>query len=86
MSSTGAAIGYGYTSAAALKYALRERKPGFIVTGVLGTLLSVLFAVLLLVPIPAFSCSLGRESYLCLLVWVALGAFFFLKTRRSGKT
>jgi hypothetical protein len=81
MASIGAAIGYGYTSAAAFVFAKQEKNKGIMVTGVLGTLMSVMFAVLLLVPIPFFNCSLGRESYICLLAWVVLGLVFYLKTR-----
>ena len=78
MSSIGAAIGYGYTSASAWKLARKEGKNGVACTGMLGVLFAVLFAVLLLVPIALFNCSLGKESYLCLIVWVILGISFYL--------
>lgn len=83
MSSTGAAIGYGYTSAAAFKYALRENNTSVKVTGILGMIMSVAFLVLLLVPIPMFSCSLGKESYICLAIWVVLGLVFFFSSRKN---
>ena len=82
MSSIGAAIGYGYTSLAAFRFARREHKVGIAVTGLLGTLFAVIFVVLLLVPIPMFSTSLGRESYICLFVWVILGVVFYASTRK----
>lgn len=47
--------------------------------------MAVVFAVLLLVPIPGLSCSLGKESYICLLIWVALGLIFYLIGRRKKK-
>jgi amino acid transporter len=81
MSSIGAAIGYGYTSASAFVFAKKEGKRGIMVTGILGTLMAVMFAVLLLVPIPFFNCSLGKESYTCLLAWIVLGLVFYVKTR-----
>ncbi len=81
MSSLGAAIGYGYTSAAALKYALAEKKTGIIITGVIGIIMAVCFAVLLLVPIPMFNCSLGKESYICLIIWIVLGAIFYFTSK-----
>lgn len=83
MSSTGAAIGYGYTSAAALKYAIREKNKSTIVTGIIGVVMSIAFLVLLLVPIPMFNCSLGKQSYICLIIWIVLGAIFFLASKKN---
>lgn len=85
MSSLGAAVGYGYTSAAAARLAKQEGNGGILFTGVLGTVLAVLFAVLLLIPIPGLSCSLGRESYICLVIWVALGAVFYFVSGKRRK-
>lgn len=82
MSSLGAAIGYGYTSLAAAKYALAEKKPGLVLTGILGTIMGLAFCILLLVPIKAFGCSLGRESMICLVAWIVLGVVFHAVTRR----
>lgn len=82
MSSVGAAIGYGYTSLSAYRFARQEHCTGIMFSGLLGTLFSLLFVVLLLIPIPLFSCSLGTESYICLAVWILLGLLFFW---RSGK-
>lgn len=76
MSSVGAAIGYGYTSAAAFKFALKEKNTGIMVTGALGTVFAVACAVILLVPIKGLNCSLGKESYICLGVWTVLGIIF----------
>lgn len=85
MSAIGAAIGYGYTSAASLKFSLQEKNAGVIVTSVLGLLLSAAFAILLLVPIPAFHCSLGKQSYISLGVWVVLGIVFYGSTALKRK-
>lgn len=78
MSSLGAAIGYGYTSAAAAKFAKMEGNKSIRITGLLGTLLAIAFAILLLIPIPGLNCSLGKESYICLIIWIVIGAFFYL--------
>ncbi len=86
MSSLGAAIGYGYTSAAAMIAARREGNRTVMVTGALGTVFAVCFAVLLLVPIPLLHCSLGKESYICLAVWVVLGILFYFGTQRKQQT
>ena len=83
MSSLGAAVGYGYTSAAAAKLARRERNTGILVTGIIGVAMAVVFAALLLIPIPGLSCSLGKESYICLAVWVILGVAFYFTSRNN---
>lgn len=83
MSSLGAAIGYGYTSAAAVKFAKKEGNVGIQITGIIGTILAIAFMVLLLVPIPMFNCSLGKESYICLIVWIVLGIIFYLSTKKK---
>ena len=83
ISAVGASIGFGFTSAAALKYALQEKQKGVATTGLLGVLISVFFAVILLVPIPAFPGSLGRETYLCLGVWTLLGVLFFIGANKK---
>lgn len=77
MSSIGATIGYAYTSAAAFKVAKRDKNNKIIFNGILGTVLSLVFAFLLLIPIPAFGCSLGKESYICLGLWILAGGIFY---------
>ena len=82
MSSLGAAIGYGYTSLAAVKYALAEKKPGLVLTGILGTIMGLVFCILLLVPIKTFGCSLGKESMVCLAAWIVMGVVFYRRRSR----
>lgn len=77
MSSIGAAIGYGYTSLAAYKFAKKDNNKGIMVTGIVGCIMALIFMALLLVPIPMFNCSLGKESYICLIGWIALGIVFY---------
>ena len=81
MSSLGAAIGYGYTSLAAYKYAKQEKNKAIMATGVIGSLMALMFCVLLLVPIRMFGCSLGKESLICLVIWIVLGIIFYVSTR-----
>ena len=83
MSSLGAAIGYGYTSAAAAKFARQEGNKGILVTGVIGLIMAIIFAVLLLIPIPGLSCSLGKESYICLIIWIILGIIFKVSSNKT---
>ena len=84
MSSIGAAIGYGYTSLAAFKYAKKEKNAGIIITGIVGSIMALAFIVLLLVPIPMFNCSLGKESYISLIAWVMIGIVFFLAAKKKA--
>lgn len=85
MSSIGAAVGYAYTSAATAKFAWREKHRGFFLNGILGTMLGLFFAALLLFPIPALQCSLSRESYICLTIWIVLGLIFYLSAQRKTR-
>ena len=80
--SLGAAIAYGYTSAAAFRFASREGRRSVRATGAAGVALSAVFALLLVVPLPGLSCAMKPHSWAILAVWVALGALFRLGARR----
>ena len=77
MSSLGAAVGYGYTSFVAYKYAKDADDTAIKITGIFGTVFAVTFAILLLVPIPNLNISLGKESYFFLILWTITGYFFY---------
>ena len=81
-SSIGASIGFGYTSLAARKAAKEDGNRDMVILGTVGAFFSLLFAALLLIPVPALNASLGRESYVCLFVWSVLGLIVWLFTRR----
>jgi len=83
MSSIGAAIGYGYTSAASLKYSLKDKNYWITASSVMGVIFAIAFIVLLLVPIKMFGCSLGKESYICLAIWTVMGLLFYLKSMKN---
>ena len=83
MASLGAAVGYAYTSLVAYKYAKQNNDTAIKITGMLGFIFAILFAVLLVVPIPYFNISLGTESYLCLLVWIFIGYRFYTSREKS---
>ncbi len=73
MASIGGAIGYGYTSLAAYKFSRLENRKDVAIFGMLGFVLSVIFAVLLLVPIPGLDSSLSLPSYFMLIAWIVIG-------------
>ncbi len=80
--SLGAAIAYGYTSAAALRFARREGRRSVQATGAAGVALAAVFALLLVVPLPGLNCAMKPHSWAILAVWAALGALFRLGARR----
>ena len=85
ISSIGAAIAYGYTSAAAYKaHGTTGASKVFWtkVSGAVGTMLSVLFCLMLLVPSYFSGGSLAAESYLMLAVWCILGFFIYRRAFR----
>ena len=80
IASIGAAIAYGYTSAAAYK-ACGTTGSGKVfwvkASGLLGTALSILFCLMLLVPSYFSGGSLAAESYLMLAVWCIIGFYIY---------
>ena len=86
MSAIGASIGYLATCAATLVTLRRDGDgtPFLKAMAVTGVVFSVIFIVLQLIPIPWLSgVHFGKESYLMLIVWVAIGAVFYIKERKS---
>ena len=86
VASIGGAIGFAYTSLAAFKYSLAENRKDVAVFGMMGFIFSVMFAVLLLVPIPGmFTALLSMESYLILIFWIIMGViFYYLSVNRRA--
>ena len=84
VSSLGAAIAYGYVSAAAYAIALRERETSFIVrlAGVLGVGMAIVFSLLMLVPNYLSGSTLSAESYLLLSIWCLLGFLLYRRVFR----
>ncbi len=80
MSAIGASIGYFFTSAATL-VTLKKHGDGttFLkAMSITGIIFSVAFMVLQLIPIPGLSgVHFGKESYIMLAVWIALGLVFY---------
>ena len=88
MSAIGASIGYLFTSASTLITARRDGdgKPFLKAMAVAGVAFSAIFMVLQLIPIPGLNgVHFGRESYVMLIVWIALGLVFYAMQHRSFK-
>ncbi|MBQ6361207.1 MAG: amino acid permease [Lachnospiraceae bacterium] len=87
LTSFGAIVGFGYTSAAAYKIAMAEGKREIMITGMAGTLISVLFAIVQLVPRLSAMEAMGSEAFLLLSFWCLLGFVFYWRTvTRSSLT
>ena len=82
MSAIGASIGYFFTSAATLVTVKRDGDgtPFLKTMAVMGVSFSAVFMVLQLIPIPELqSVHFGRESYIMLIIWIAIGVVFYVK-------
>jgi len=88
----GATIAYGYTSAAAFRKAMQEKDGKIVATGVVGVIVSIFFSLFLLVPNLWSVSSLAAESYLILAAWSIIGFLYFRvvfqhdRVRRFGKS
>lgn len=84
MSAIGGAIGFGYATASCFVTIRRRREQGLEyrprmalrMSALLGTLFSIGFVALLL--IPGMPGCLNIQSYVMLVVWIVLGALFFV--------
>lgn len=90
MSAIGASIGYFFTAAATLATAKADGDgTKFLkVMAMIGLGFSVIFIILQLIPIPGLNgVHFGKESYIMLIVWIAIGLVFYSMQRKffSGK-
>ena len=87
LTSLGAIIGFGYTSAAAWRIARKAGNRKFIVLGALGTVISVGFLLVQLTPGLTALETMGPDAFLLLTLWCLLGFMFYLRTvARSNAT
>ena len=81
----GASIGYFFTCASTMVTMKRDGDgTQFLkVMAILGVVFSVAFMILQLIPIPGLSgVHFGRESYMMLVAWIAIGLVFYVKERK----
>ncbi len=83
MSSIGGAVSLAYTSLASVHFALKEKRTDMMIFGSVGFVFSLMFALLLLIPVKGLDCSLEGPSYILLAVWVVLGFIFWRRTLRN---
>ena len=80
LTSFGAIVGFGYTSAAAYKIARTEGNSRVMITGMAGTVISVVFVIVQLVPNIIAMEAMGSEAFLRLSLWGLLGFIFYWRT------
>lgn len=87
MSSIGAAIGYGFTSAATFVTLKKnnEKNLALKINAIIGTLFSLCFIVLLLSPSDWGFGGLSTPARIALAVWCVLGAVFYVISKRKKK-
>lgn len=84
MSSIGASIGFLFACLCACKVMGSHKDSNkFLYTmGVLGTIFSIIFIVLQLVPIPGLSgVHFCRESYIMFIIWLFIGLVFYIRQK-----
>ena len=87
LTSFGAIVGFGYTSAAAYKIARTEGKRSVMATGLTGAVISALLGIVQLVPRLSAMEAMGSEASLLLSLWCLLGFVFYWRTvQRSSLT
>ena len=77
VTTVGATIAYAFTSASAWKEARKEKNRRMVVFGILGVVISLLFALEFLIPNIISIKTLSTESYLILAAWGILGFIVF---------
>ncbi len=80
LTSLGAVIGFAYTSAATWKIARSHNNRRFAVLGALGTVISVGFILVQLIPGLTVLETMGADAFLLLTIWCMLGFMFYLRT------
>ena len=86
MSAIGASMGFFFTGASTLKRIKTDGDGSLVlkIMAIVGVFFSLSFMVLQLVPIPGLSgVHFGKESYLMLVIWVAIGIAFYLTQERK---
>jgi len=88
MSAIGASIGYFFTCASTL-ITLKKDGDGTIklkILATIGSIFSIIFMILQLVPIPGLSgVHFCKESYIMLIVWIFIGIIFYIIERKNFK-
>ncbi len=80
ITSFGAIAAYGYTTASTYKIARIENNRKMYITGVIGTIVALVFIVVQIVPGLSALDVMGSEAFLLLSLWCLLGFVFYWRT------
>ncbi|MBQ6374551.1 MAG: amino acid permease [Clostridia bacterium] len=80
LTSFGAIVGFGYSSAAAYRIARAEGDRKATVTGMIGAIISVILLIVQIIPRLAAMEAMGSEAFLLLSLWCLLGFVFYWRT------
>ena len=80
LTSFGAIVCFGYTSAAAYKQARAEGNRKITITGMIGTVISAVFVIVQLVPRLSAMEAMASEAFLLLSLWCLMGFVFYWRT------
>ena len=83
LTSLGAVIGFGYTSASAFKMAKRYGNKWIMASGLIGTVITIAFAAVQLIPKLTALEAMGAPAFLLLALWCMMGFLFYWRTIRS---
>ncbi len=84
LTSFGAVVGFGYTSAAAYKLAKAENRKRVVFSGFAGTAVSVVLVIVQIVPRLSALEAMGSEAFLLLALWCLLGFIFYWRTLKES--
>lgn len=84
LTSFGAVVGFGYTSAAAYKISKAENNRTVMVIGLAGAVISAVFAIVQIVPRMTALETMGSEAFLLLSLWCLLGFIFYWRTLKES--
>lgn len=84
LTSFGAVVGFGYTSGAAWKKAKKYHNRRTMITGAVGTVVSAIFLIVLLMSKLSTVDTMCTEAFLLLAFWCLLGFVFYWRTIRNS--
>ena len=84
LTSFGATIAFGYASAATVRIAGKEGSRPMQIFGIIGTVISAIFAIVQLISSIGPVDTMGAPSFLLLAIWCLLGFLFYWRTMRQS--
>ena len=80
----GAIVGFGYTSASAYRFAKAENNRRIVASSITGTVITAAFAIVQLIPKVTMLETMGAQSFFLLALWCLLGFVFYWRTMKES--